>query len=182
MVLLWIALWVSPARAGTVTIELGAKITAVELKAQRVTINRGEQAGIKVGSVGEIYLMRETVEFNERVARGKVVSVKPGSAVVAIEAVIDTVEVGAFFLYNAAVDEQLAKSPLFRIVALGVELRGIETNDPILTTEQMLADPSPALRDKALDKVLAEMRTHRDVIDSVGRRASSSTVTTAPPR
>src|SRR5690606_32278634 len=97
---------------------------------------------------GELFPMRKSeesqyahVDFDVRIARARVVEVHDDRAVVALEAVADTVEVGTYFWYQLAVPEQLASSALFRVTALGIELRPQYEDRLYITTEAMLADP-----------------------------------------
>ncbi len=154
-------------------VDMGARVTKVDAKALRATLDKGKKAGLKVGDVGEVFPMRtfegskdSQVAFDVRVARGRVVEVKDTSAVVALDSVADTVEVGAYFAYKVTVADALATSALFRVTALGIELRAQYEDRLYVTTEAMLADSSQALVDKTLDAMIADVKSMKDIIES----------------
>lgn len=162
---LWSWLVPSLAAAAPEPIAMGARVTQVDTKKLRATIDKGKKAGLRVGDTGEVFPMRTTegstypqVDFDVRVARARVVELHDNRAVVALEAVADTVEVGAYFTYTLAVPDALASSALFRVTALGIELRPQYEDRLYVTTEAMLADPSQALVDKTLDAMIADIK------------------------
>jgi hypothetical protein len=74
----------------------------VDAAKQRATIDRGTKAGPRAGDTGGVYAMRgqgrqKVISLEERVAIGKIIEVKDTTAVIALDAVVDTVEVGAYF-------------------------------------------------------------------------------------
>ncbi len=158
------------ARADTF-VDMGAIVTKVDAKTQRVTIDRGKAAGLRLGDLGELFPMvpgvppqKQVVSFDLRLARGKIIELQDQTAVLGLEAINDAVEVGAFFGRQVKVPDALAQSALFRALALHIELQAVYEDKVYITVESMLADPSVSLRDKALDAMIAEMKSLRDKI------------------
>lgn len=179
-VLALVALWVLPAAAApSQTVSIGARVVKVTAGAKpRATIDRGKKAGLKVGVAGELFPMRlsegsksDSVDFNVRLAVGRVVELTDTTATLAFEAVAGTVEVGAYFNFDLVVSDELARSSLFRVTALGVELRPQYEDTIFVTVEQMLADPSQALRDKVLDAMIDDIKKMKaTVVDYMKQR------------
>lgn len=152
-------------------VDMGARVTKVDTRKPRATIDKGKKAGLKVGDSGPLYPMRKedgatsaSVDFNVRIAVGKVVEIKDDSAVLALDAVTDPVQTGAYFAYELEVSDELARSALFRVTALGIEVRPQWEDKLYLTTEAMLADPSAALRDTTLDKMIADVKAMKATV------------------
>lgn len=168
--------WMIPSHATAgpgVSVDIGTRVTKVDVKKARATIDKGKKAGLRIGDVGELFPMRvldgsksPQVAFDVRIARGRVVTLEDTSAVIALEAVADTVEVGAYFSYKVDVADALATSALFRVTALGVELRPQYEDRLYITTEAMLADPSQALVDRTLDAMIADIKAMKDIVQS----------------
>ncbi len=167
-----LALFVTQAHAEDV--DIGARVTKIsgEGKQLRATVDKGKKAGLALGKVGELYPMRTSegstsasVDWNVRLALGKIVELKDNSAVISLDAVADTVTVGTYYSYKVTVADALAQSPLFRVTALGIEMRPQYEEAPYVTTEAMLADPSQALQDKTLDKMIADVKAMKATVE-----------------
>jgi tetratricopeptide (TPR) repeat protein len=161
------------APGATEKVDVGALVTKVDASKQKptATIAKGKKAGLKVGDTGELYPLHTSegstgtsVNFDVRLAVGKVTEVKDDSATLALDAIADTIEVGSYFSYRIAAPVSLAQSPLFRVTALGIELRPQTEVVPYITVEQMLADPTEARINKALDAMIADIKGMKDVI------------------
>ena len=174
VVLFVVCAWVSSAWAApaTETVDATAMVLKVEAgKKPRITISKGKKAGVKMGLEGEVYPMRlavgnkqKSVDWNVRLALGKVVELKDDSAVVALDGISDTIEVGAVFSYVITVPDVLAKSALFRTSALGVDMRMQNEDKLFITTEEMLADASEAPRNKALDAMIKDIKDLKEIV------------------
>jgi len=170
----WIVAWAPSASAAPATesVDASAMILKVETgKKPRITISKGKKAGVKMGIEGEVYPMRlavggrqKSVDWNVRLALGKVVELKDDMAVVALDAVADTIEVGGVFSYSITAPEVLAQSALFRTSTLGIDMRMQNDDKLFITTEDMLADPSDALRNKALDAMIADVKNLKEIV------------------
>jgi hypothetical protein len=151
-------------------VDVGARV--VKVAGNRATIDKGKKAGIKIGTAGEMYPMRTSegststsVDWNVRLALGKVVEVKDDTSVVALDAIADTVDTDSYFSYKVTVSDDLAQSPLFRVTALGVELRPQWKDFAYITLEAMLADPSPKLRDATLDAMIKDVKDMKSTVE-----------------
>lgn len=153
------------ATASAETIDASAPVAKVDGK--RATVSKGKRAGIAVGAHGQLFAApagKSAISLDVQLARATVVAVTDDTATISLEAIAEPVEVGAYFFYKLTVPPALAGSALFRITALGVELRGQSADTPIVTVEQMLADPSRAPR--AIDEMIADVRDIKESITS----------------
>jgi CHAT domain-containing protein len=163
------ALFVSSA-AFAESVDVGARV--VKVAGNRATIDKGTKAGVKLGTAGEMYPMRtsegstsSSVDFNVRLALGKVVEVKDDTSVVTLDAIADAVTTDSYFSYKVTVGNDLAQSALFRVTALGVELRPQWKDVPYITLEAMLADPSAKLRDATLDAMIKDVKDMKSTVE-----------------
>lgn len=154
-------------------VDLGAQVVTVETgKQPKATINKGKTSGLKVGSIGEIYPMRlgdgattKTVDFDIRIATARVTAVAGDTATLALEAISDTIDPGAYFSTKISVSSELAHSTLFRVTALGIDLQPQYEANKFITVGDMLADPRESVRNKALDAMIADVKKMKEIVE-----------------
>ncbi len=160
--------WAAPA---PVMIDAGVLVTKVDIIKKQATLAHGKKGGLKVGIEGGVYPLRiaegaqgGSIVFDVRIAIGKVVKLDDDSAVIALEAIADTVKPGDYFNYEFKGSEQIAQSPLFRVTALGVEITPQYEDKLFITLEDVIKDPSEAARNKVLDAMIADIKAMRDIV------------------
>jgi len=171
LTILTLVAWATTAYAqATETIEGGAKVTKVDGK--KIAIDRGTKAGIKVGTTTELFPLRArvapsntTVEFDVRLAVGRVTEATETSATLTVDSLAGTIEVGTYVTYPFDAPSDATASTLFRIAAQGVDLRSQETDKPFATVETLLVDRGAS--DKALDAMIAELKRLRSIVGDV---------------
>jgi len=165
----WILLLTSV--AGAETVEVGANVKDVDTAKHRGTIQRGTLAGLHKGDTCEVFARRTLIPSDKipivrrdlRLARGTIVEITDSSAVLALDAIVDKVEVDSHAICTVVVADALADSNLFRVLAAQIELLDAG-GTPFVTIEQLVADPSSTLRDKTLDAMIADLKSQRDKI------------------
>ncbi|MEZ4266003.1 MAG: CHAT domain-containing protein [Myxococcota bacterium] len=149
-------------------LDAGARVRSVETegdKVVRVVLTRGAAEGLTVGMddlvVSPMRLepgaTSTTVDFSVRLGRGRVVAATDRKATLELRGVTGDIEVDSFVGYVLRVPPALAGSDLVRITALDVGLRGLDSEEPIVSLAALLDKPTLATVDAAIAKLLAEI-------------------------
>lgn len=152
--------------------------SVVAIDGERVTIDRGKVDGLTAGRTDLVFhpLRKRPGETSRSIdslvilAGGEVESVDADKAAARLTARSQDVQVGDVVAWRAEVDPTLEEDPLFRVAALGVVLNTLEPEKPLYTLGERLADPSPALADAILDRMVAEVKARIPLADKAFKR------------
>ncbi|MCB9728624.1 MAG: CHAT domain-containing protein [Deltaproteobacteria bacterium] len=169
------------ARAGenapTVPVDAGARVVSVEQSGDtmRVVLGRGAREGLRVG-MDDLVLspMRlapgaktTTVDFSVQLARGRVVAVDEHQATLELRAIAGDIAVDTYVGYLAQTPSAIATEDLLRITALDIGLRGLDSQDRIVTLAELLESPTPETFTAAIGRLTDEVHARAEQAKTV---------------